>query len=137
MAILICIVHLVLHFLFECIKHCLELTRNMHNQIRSYSGHNLKRPSLAKWQDVVFFLALGYRCLWFFTTALTHTRLFISPPFSVTPPWHCVCNSPRQHHRSSASTFLSRLCYLGEDDTVVWRFPLHAAKGPVLPPVHI
>lgn len=38
-------------------------------------------------------------------------------------------SSPRQHHQSSASTLLSRLCYLGEDDTVVCCFPLHAAKG--------
>lgn len=34
----------------------------------------------------------------------------------------------RQHTRSSASALPSRLCYLGEDDTVVRGFPRHAAK---------
>lgn len=40
-----------------------------------------------------------------------------------------VFSRPREHHQSSASPLLSRLCYLGEDYTVVWCFPLHAAKS--------
>lgn len=39
-----------------------------------------------------------------------------------------VSACPRQHHWSSASTLLSWLCYLGEDDTIV-RFPPRPAKG--------